>query len=142
MKKKSVKSFYKYFPSKCSKFNNEIRAVCYIRAKELIDKVRGSRKWHMKEETIDAIIILLFCWNFATPITKRLKRNRIIKLLTKTCNNLSSLENYCIVDNNWVEKELIIKNVYNKFKTVFGQTGASKVLSLLNPKLFMMWDTG
>jgi hypothetical protein len=34
-----------------------------------------------------------------------------------------------------------VKPLFDEFSTAFGQTGASKALSLLNPKLFVMWDT-
>jgi hypothetical protein len=33
-----------------------------------------------------------------------------------------------------------IKTLYKRFSEVFGATGASKALHLLNPRLFVMWD--
>ena len=43
-------------------------------------------------------------------------------------------------DLNDIFIENSIKTLYKRFSEVFGATGASKALHLLNPRLFVMWD--
>jgi hypothetical protein len=50
------------------------------------------------------------------------------------------LEKYSIINADeraWA----VVKPLFDEFGKILGQTGASKALSLLNPWLFVMWDT-
>jgi hypothetical protein len=60
--------------------------------------------------------------------------------MAMTKHQLKHLEKYKIInadDNAWN----VIGSLFDQFSLLFGQTGASKALSLLNPELFVMWDT-
>ena len=133
--------FYNDFPT--DKFEEEARYFCYELSRELIEKAQRESKneWYVNENTVKAILLLLFCWNFAAKITKKLKTEVVADLLKKQTDNLKCLEQFSIMDD-WESHTNQIKKVYADFKVVMGQTGASKALSLLNPKLFVMWDTG
>lgn len=135
-------NLYEHFYDPTNNFKEEPRAFCYDLSQKLISKakIQNPNNWYTHEKTINAILLLLFCWNFASPITKKLKRQDINDLLKKTNKDLKALENKTILHFDKYD-ENIIKNIYKEFKSVVGQTGASKALSLLNPKLFVMWDT-
>ena len=84
--------------------------------------------------------MLLFTWNFAARETKKLNFENMGGLLKEAKEDLRSLERSSITnadENAWE----CVKRVFDKFSSVCGQTGASKALSLLNPHLFVMWDT-
>jgi hypothetical protein len=135
--------FYSDFPQRIEDFyNKEPRAFCHDLALSLINiaKTNDTENWYEHQKTIDGIVLLLFCWNFASPITKKLTKQSIETLLRNNKDNLKCLESYNILDFPEDSCQKIL-DVYKNFKSIFGQTGASKALSLLNKKLFVMWDT-
>lgn len=134
-------NFYNDFPT--DQFNNEPRYFCYDISRELIEKAQAEDKdnWYCHPNTVKSILLLLFCWNFAARVTKRLREEGIEALLKKHKNNLMKLQKFSIMMDGWEDKAVLIKSIFKDFKEDFGQTGASKALSLLNPKLFVMWDT-
>lgn len=137
-------AFYNDFPQRIEEFHqNEPRAFCYDLALSLINEAKENKNgnWYTDQKTIQGIILLLFCWNFASPITKRLTNVKIITLLEENYEILTALEAISITTefNDEIKKKII--KVFGSFRIVLGQTGASKALSLLNPKLFIMWDT-
>lgn len=136
----NTKTLYKEFSQTNRFFKREVRACCYTHALRLINKAKKGKTFYKSDLTIDAIILLLFSWNFAAPITKKLTRKKIKNVIMKNINLLKSVEDLNIVNID-LEENKQIKKVFNNFRKVFGQTGASKVLSLLNTKLFVMWDT-
>jgi len=124
-------------------FQREPRYFCYEVATDLINIARsncGSESWYKNKNTIKGILLLLFTWNLATPKTKKLNFENVGEILQKCESELKELEKYTIenIDEKVEEK---IKIIFCEFKKVMGQTGASKALSLLNPRLFVMWDT-
>jgi len=137
-----AKQFYNDFPKATFLFVKEPRAFCYELSQELIDRARRDSidNWYRDNNTVKAILLLLFCWNFAARITKQLKIQDVVEILDKHRANLRSLEHFSIMDK-WESESNKIKAIYTDFKKTFGQTGASKALSLLNPRLFVMWDT-
>ena len=142
--KENLFEFYKKFYDPTEKFKQEPRYFCYEIATELIKKAQKMGKnWYEDENTLKGILLLLFCWNFAAKQTKKLKFENLKEVLVKCKKKLQFLEEYSIEDLNPNNKELkkAIEEVYKEFKNLMGQTGASKALSLLNPKLFVMWDT-
>lgn len=140
--KKSKKNidYYKEIETVSERFKDEPRACCYAHAIKLINEAKKEKNVYENDKTVDAIIILMFCWNFAATITKSLTRDKIKNVLNSNKKNLIKLENLSITELNESHKKEILK-IFGSFKKVFGQTGASKALSLLNPKLFVMWDT-
>lgn len=139
-----MSNLYDRFYDPSDKLKKEPRYFYYELAMELINKAKIScDNWYREENTIKGILLLLFCWNFATKETKKLNFENIKEILLECEEELKELEKYTIEDIADEDKELKekIKKIYDKFKTLMGQTGASKALSLLNPKLFVMWDT-
>jgi len=68
---------------------------------------------------------------------------RFIKILEELKPYFKSLDNktFQSIDLNESTIQETIKFIYAKFKEIVEQTGASKVMALRNPKLFVMWDT-
>lgn len=135
--------FYSDFPQRIEEFYaNEPRAFCYDLSLSLINNAKETdiENWYYNNKTIEGILLLLYCWNFASPITKKLTKPIIENLLRTNKDNLKYLESYSILDFNENVHQRILE-VFGNFKIIFGQTGASKALSLLNTKLFIMWDT-
>jgi len=135
--------FYSDFPQRIDDFYaKEPRAFCYDISVRLINDAKETdfENWYYNNKTIEGILLLLYCWNFASPITKKLTKPIIENLLQTNKNNLKYLEPYSIlVFNEDVHQKIL--EVFRNFKNIFGQTGASKALSLLNSRLFIMWDT-
>ncbi len=138
MKDKLYDGFYD--PSQ--DFLREPRAFCYELATQFINQAKKSagEDWYEDINTIKGILLLLYTWNFPAKETKKLDFQNVRKIINNTKDDLKSLEKYSIrtADKGAWEK---IEHVFDKFKNLFGQTGASKALSLLNPELFVMWDT-
>ena len=135
-------SLYADFYDPSEDYREEPRAFCYELSSELIQQAKDSAGefWYGNDFTIKGILLLLFTWNFASPITKKLNFKSIRQLLGRTQNRLLFLEKYSITNADekvWNE----VAPLFDDFSAVFGQTGASKALSLLNPHLFVMWDT-
>ena len=133
---------YDEFYDPTEDFKEEPRAFCYDLAAQFINhaKTDYSSEWYSDANTIKGILLLLFTWNFAARETKNLNFHNVEHLLKANKNNLLKLEKYSIEDADdqaWP----LIEEVFREFRLLFGQTGASKALSLLNPKLFVMWDT-
>jgi hypothetical protein len=133
---------YEKFYDPTQAFSQEPRALCYDLARSLIRKAmnRSERRWYHSDDTAKAILLLLYTWNFAARETKRLNRGKLLRLLRSNEADLRRLERYTILS---ADKEAwpIIRRVFARFKKPLGQTGASKALSLPNPRLFVMWDT-
>ena len=135
-------SIYSDFYDPSEDYLEEPRAFCYDISSDLINQAKNiaGGSWYTNDLTIKGILLLLFTWNFASPITKKLDFNTIRQLLGSSQDRLLFLENYSITsadDRAW----LVVKPLFDEFSKVLGQTGASKALSLLNPRLFVMWDT-
>ncbi len=133
---------YNEFYDPSNDFLDEPRAFCYEISSQLIEKAKQDygEFWYESRLTIEGILLLLYTWNFAAPITKKLNFENITHLMGKTKEQLLFLERFNI--NNADENAWdVIKNIFDQFRLLFGQTGASKALSLLNPGLFVMWDT-
>ena len=129
-----------YDPS--ADFLEEPRAFCYELSSQLIAEAKrdSGESWYENKKTFEGILLLLFTWNFASPITKTLNFCKIHQMIEGTKAKLKFLENYKIINADEQAFEVIIP-LFDQFRTILGQTGASKALSLLNPQLFVMWDT-
>lgn len=139
---KAKDALYDKFYDPSQDFLQEPRAFCYDLATQFINQAKDNdiNDWYNDTNTIKGILLLLFTWNFAAKETKKLNFRNVGQLIKNNKNELKILEKYSIetVDEHaWP----LIKDVFGKFKMLLGQTGASKALSLLNPALFVMWDT-
>jgi hypothetical protein len=135
--------FYRRFYDATRAFQKkEPRAFCYDLAMSLIRQAKDdhTQSWYRNLQTTQGIILLLFCWNFAAKKTKKITIARTRRLLQRNERRLRQLENYCLL-NFPADAEPLIKKVFSEFLNEFGQTGATKALSLLNTSLFVMWDT-
>jgi hypothetical protein len=135
-------SLYADFYDPSEDYHEEPRAFCYDISLGLVNEAKNisGDSWYINDLTIKGILLLLYTWNFASPITKKLDFNTIRQLLVRSQDRLLFLEKYNITSADervWV----VVKPLFDEFSKVFGQTGASKALSLLNPRLFVMWDT-
>lgn len=133
---------YDEFYDPSQDFLHEPRAFCYDLATQFITQAKGIsiEGWYEDINTIKGVLLLLYTWNFAAKETKKLNYQNVGHLIRITKNDLKFLEKYSIrtADNaSWDA----IKRVFDQFRNLLGQTGASKALSLLNPELFLMWDT-
>jgi len=121
----------------------EPRAFCYDLAEEFIYKAKHTcnEDWYDDPRTVKGVLLLLFTWNFAAQATKKPNiREDIWRLIRDNKEYLKFLEQFSI-ENAGEHAWPVIGKVFANFTAVLGQTGASKVLSLLNPYLFVMWDT-
>jgi len=135
-------TLYDKFYDPTQDFLREPRAFCYDLAARFISlaKKTAGDDWYGDINTIKGVLLLLFTWNFAAKETKKLNFQNVGKLIHDTKDDLKFLEKYSIRtadDSTWD----VIREVFEKFRSLLGQTGASKALSLLNPQLFVMWDT-
>ena len=95
----------------------------------------------------EAYTLLLATWNFARfrYFMKYLNPEKFLKIIDETEKLHKTLDSLDIRSFNFNSEDLLekIKDIYEIFREIKGieQTGASKLLSLRNPELFVMWDT-
>jgi len=133
---------YNKFYDPSEDFLQEPRAFCYDLSTQLINQAKhvAGKDWYGNINTVKGVLLLLYTWNFAAKKTKKLNFQNVGELICNAKEDLLFLEKYSITtaDNGaWV----VIRRVFDQFKNIFGQTGATKALSLFNPSLFVMWDT-
>ena len=93
----------------------------------------------------EAYILILATWNFAgfRFFLKKFnltKFENTLKKLNPIFNKIKK-ETFECVDFKSKDLQKDIKLIYSKLKKFVGQTGASKIMALKNPNLFVMWDT-
>ena len=133
---------YNDFRDPTQEFLSEPRAFCYDLASQFIleAKSEADNAWYDDIKTTKGVLLLLFTWNFAAVRTKKLNFDNVGNLIRKNQDDLRLLEAFSIQSAD--EKAWgVIEKVFASFMELLGQTGASKALSLLNPHLFVMWDT-
>lgn len=139
--RKIYSNLYDEFYDPSEAYSNEPRAFCYEVSTQLINLAKkAASDWYENINTTKGILLLLYTWNFAAKETKKISFQDIGELLRATKSDLKSLEKYSIRtadDAVWDS----VGRVFDQFRALLGQTGASKALSLLNPELFVMWDT-
>jgi len=117
--------------------------VLYLEAIKKLEKVRENPQ-ELDERTAKRIIRpFLVNWG-------RMGRNveredfdwlRLIKAIKNQRENLGKLKKESLIGVQLENVSSIIEEVYNGTKVKnLGPTGISKILHLLNPELFMMWD--
>ena len=135
-------ALYKEFYDPSEDFLNEPRAFCYDLATQFINHAKeiAGKDWYVDKNTVKGVLLLLYTWNFAAKETKKLTFQNVGEIIRNAKEDLRFLDNFSIrtADNTvWN----LIERVFDLFRKRLGQTGASKALSLLNPELFVMWDT-
>ena len=94
---------------------------------------------------VEAYILILATWNFARfrYFMKEFNLDEFRSVIKKINPIFRRLESKSFIDINYKDKSLItdIKYIYESLKDIAEQTGASKIMALKNPKLFIMWDT-
>ena len=121
---------------KCNKFKElEKRGTFYDMALNLL---RNGYE-------IEAFFLILATWNFATfrYAVKDFDINGFKEIVEKKCNPIfERLEQKNIQSVNLDEIKEDVKELYNILSEIKGvkYTGASKLMHLKNPKLFIMWD--
>ena len=138
MKDKLYNEFYD--PSE--DYLREPRAFCYDLATQLINDAKSAadKDWYEDKNTVKGVLLLLYTWNFAAKKTKKLNFRNVGELICNSKDDLIFLEKYSISTAD-IHAWSVIRSVFDQFRNVFGQTGATKALSLLNPELFVIWDT-
>lgn len=94
---------------------------------------------------IEAFFLILATWNFATfrYAMKTFDIKGFEKLIREECNPIfDKLKEKDLETVNFDEIEKDVKKLYKLLSSVNGvkYTGASKLMHLKNPKLFIMWD--
>lgn len=93
---------------------------------------------------IEAHLLILATWNFACFRYAMLSFNlaEFEKTLDGISRKIDPLEEKHLMETNLVEHRAMVIDVFDKLKAIRGvqSTGASKVLHLLNPEMFVMWD--
>lgn len=94
---------------------------------------------------VEAYILILATWNFARfrYFMKTFDLDKFEKVIKKTSPIFKKLngKKFETIDLNDRIIRKNIKDIYRETKKVAEQTGASKIMALKNPKLFIMWDT-
>lgn len=123
-------------------FLGEPRAFCYELATQFINRAKeiAGDNWYEDINTIKGILLLLYTWNFAAKETKKLNFQNVGELIRNAKDDLKFLEK-CSIRTTDSSAWEVIARVFDQFRKLLGQTGSSKALSLLNPELFVMWDT-
>ena len=121
---------------KCKRFEElEKRGTFYDMALNMINK--GFE--------IEAFFLILATWNFATfrYAMKDFDINGFKKIIKKQCNPIfDKLKDKNLETVNFDEIKEDVEELYNILSAIKGvkYTGASKLMHLKNPKLFIMWD--
>ena len=121
---------------KCKKFEElEKRGTFYDMALNMINK----------EFEIEAFFLILATWNFATfrYAMKEFDINGFKSIIKKQGNPIfDKLKDKRLETVNFDEIKEDIEKLYKLLSVIKGvkYTGASKIMHLKNPKLFIMWD--
>lgn len=123
--------------------NEEQRNYYYTRAQDTVEREFGDCWYRSDELVFGGLMLLLYAWNFAAPQTKKMDAEEIKDLLEAHHAEIEEVRDTQLIDADLDEGGVVfetVREVFPPFKDYFGQTGASKVLSLLSPQLFVMWD--
>ena len=93
----------------------------------------------------EAYVLLLATWNFAgfRYLVTDFNANKFEAAVKKLNPAFDRLKSQTLQNANLDDKALAqdIKLIYRRLKALVKQTGASKLMALKNPALFVMWDT-
>lgn len=123
--------------------SDEQRDYYYRRALETVDREFGGSWYQSDELVLGGPMLLMYTWNFAATETKSMKMDVVKDILEEHHELIEGVRGTALVDaalNPGDPTHRTVEAVWPDMKSHFGQTGTSKVLSLLAPELFMMWD--
>lgn len=123
--------------------DEEQRNYYYSRAQETVEREFGEGWYRSDELVFGGLMPLLYAWNFAAPQTKLIDVEEIKDLLESHHVEIEQVRDTRLLDADLDEGGKVyevVRVVFPPFKDHFGQTGTTKVLSLLSPQLFVMWD--
>jgi len=143
---KSIKDPRKFLEY-CKKFHEgEPRDIAYVISRNIISKDPSNINF-----VLASAVIIITTWNTARfqKLSREVKvklKNDIIDAYMKTKEELEKLRGKRLESLNLNDSELreTIKKIFREFssKESIDPTGASKILHILNPSVFMMWDRG
>lgn len=94
---------------------------------------------------VEAYVLILATWNFAhfRYEMKTFDLHKFQEVISKVNPIFERLKDRRFEDNDFETAPLKsdIEFIYDQFKSIAKQTGASKLMALKNPNLFIMWDT-
>jgi hypothetical protein len=127
-------------------FNDEEqRNYYYHDALETVEEELERPDWYQSDDLVfGGLMLLMYTWNFAARETKAMDGEEVKRILDRHHDAIENVQDRTLEDadlSETGETRQVIQQVWGDLKGHFGQTGASKVLSLLNPDLFVMWDT-
>lgn len=106
---------------------------------------KNARKLLSDGYELEAYVLLLATWNFADfrYFLKNLNLDNFRQTIREIESTFEKIKNLTFEKADFSDKALQkdIKNIYRKLKKIVRQTGASKVMALKKPDLFVMWDT-
>ena len=94
---------------------------------------------------VEAYVLILATWNFAgfRYLVNDFNTNKFEATIEKLNPTFDKLSNQTLqtvdLDDPVIAKQ--IKYIYQALKNIVKQTGASKMMALKNPDLFVIWDT-
>ncbi|WP_415383022.1 hypothetical protein [Halosimplex sp. TS25] len=121
----------------------EQRNYYYEQALATVEQEFGPGWYHSDELILGGPMLLMYTWNFAARETKSLDADTVSSIFERHHQAIEEVRSTALVDADLQPggpAYETVKNVWADMKDHFGQTGTSKVLSLLAPELFVMWD--
>lgn len=124
--------------------DEEQRNYYYHKALETVQRESERPDWYHSDDLVfGGLMLLMYTWNFAARETKAMDGEEVKRILERHHEAIESVQDRSLEDADLSENgdtRQVIQQVWGDLKDHFGQTGASKILSLLNPDLFVMWD--
>jgi hypothetical protein len=92
---------------------------------------------------VAADLLILATWNFAgfRFVMRTFTIQHFRDAITTTTPHFERLADYSFPSVDFDSISADVTAIYDAFKSVAKQTGASKIIHLRQPKLFVMWDT-
>ena len=122
-------------------YRSEQHGFIYDWCREKVEKAKGSgSNWYARPDVVRSVLLIEFGWNPSAPETKKLKYAAVEELLKGSADHLMLLQAEDLHDIDMRQYQVELSTLYGGFKSVFGNKGAAKALSVINPELFIMWD--
>jgi hypothetical protein len=121
----------------------EQRDYYYERALETVNEEFAAGQYHSDELILGGPMLLLYTWNFAAIETKTMEKEALQAIFRNHEENLRKLRGQTILEADLHPDGnvgVMLEDLWDELKDCVGQTGTSKILSLVAPELFVMWD--
>lgn len=122
----------------------EQRNYYYNKALETVENEFTRSDWYRSHDLVfGGLMLLMYTWNFAARETKAMDGEEVKNILESHHEAIEGIQGYTLADTDLSDGSgtyEVIQQVWDDLRGHFGQTGTSKILSLLNPELFVMWD--